>query len=67
VARESFGGELRRAAELSDKFYGGSYAGALDGRSGWSSWPTRHRGRAGDPAALTRIAGDQGYIDLAAV
>jgi geranylgeranyl reductase family protein len=59
--RESFGGELRRAAQLSDKFYSGNYAGAPMSER-MVQLATHHRGVRETLRDL--IAGEQGYIDL---
>jgi flavin-dependent dehydrogenase len=59
--RESFGRELRRAAELSDKFYGGNYAGASMAER-MVQLARRHRGVRETLQDL--IAGDQGYLGL---
>ena len=59
--RESFGGELRRAAQLSDKFYSGNYAGAPMSER-MVQLATHHRGVR--ETLLDLIAGEQGYIDL---
>ncbi|NBO65425.1 MAG: hypothetical protein EBU88_11400 [Acidobacteria bacterium] len=59
--RDSFGGELRRAAELSDKFYGGDYAGASMAER-MVQLAQRHRGVRETLRDL--ISGDQGYLGL---
>jgi geranylgeranyl reductase family protein len=59
--RESFGHELRRAAQLSDKFYSGDYAGASMAER-MVQLAKRHRGVRETLRDL--IAGDQGYVDL---
>ena len=59
--RDTFGGELRRAAGLSDRFYSGSFAGQpLIERM--VQIASRHRGVR--EVLRDLIAGDQGYIGL---
>lgn len=59
--RAEFGAELRRAAELSDRFYYGSFAGArLTERM--VQFARRHRGIR--EVLRDLVAGDQGYVDL---
>lgn len=59
--REEFGRELRRAAELSDRFYGGNFAGApLTERM--VQMAKRHRGVR--EVLRDLIAGEQGYVGL---
>lgn len=59
--REEFGRELRRAAELSDKFYSGNYGGAPMAER-MVQLAKYHRGVRETLRDL--IAGDQGYLDL---
>jgi len=59
--RDSFGGELRRAAELSERFYGGNYAGASMAER-MVQLAAHHRGVRETLRDL--ISGDQGYIGL---
>ncbi len=59
--RESFGRDLRRAAELSDRFYSGNYAGASMAER-MVQLAKRHRGVRETLRDL--ISGDQGYLDL---
>jgi flavin-dependent dehydrogenase len=59
--RVEFGAELRRASELSDRFYYGNFAGArLTERM--VQLATRHRGIR--EVLRDLVAGDQGYVDL---
>jgi geranylgeranyl reductase family protein len=59
--RAEFGAELRRAAELSNRFYGGNFAGApLTERM--LQFARRHRGIR--EVLRDLIAGEQGYVDL---
>lgn len=59
--RAEFGAELRRAAELSDRFYYGKFAGArLTERM--LQFARRHRGVR--EVLRDLVAGDQGYVDL---
>lgn len=59
--RAEFGAELRRAAELSDRFYYGNFAGArLTERM--VQFAKRHRGVR--EVLRDLVAGDQGYVDL---
>jgi geranylgeranyl reductase family protein len=59
--RAEFGGELRRASELSDRFYYGNFAGArLTERM--VQLAKRHRGIR--EVLRDLVAGDQGYVDL---
>jgi len=59
--RAEFGAELRRAAELSDRFYYGNFAGArLTERM--VQFARRHRGIR--EVLRDLVAGDQGYVDL---
>lgn len=59
--RADFGAELRRAAELSDRFYYGSFAGApLTERM--LQFARRHRGVR--EVLRDLVAGDQGYVGL---
>src|SRR5262249_46879234 len=59
--RAEFGAELRRAAELQDRFYRGSFAGApLTERM--LQFARRHRGVRETLRDL--VAGDQGYVNL---
>ncbi|HMV49554.1 MAG TPA: NAD(P)/FAD-dependent oxidoreductase [Blastocatellia bacterium] len=59
--RAEFGAELRRAAELSDRFYYGNFAGArLTERM--LQFASRHRGVRETLRDL--VAGDQGYVTL---
>ena len=59
--RAEFGAELRRAAELSDRFYYGSFAGApLTERM--MQFARRHRGVR--EVLRDLVAGDQGYVGL---
>jgi flavin-dependent dehydrogenase len=59
--RAEFGSELRRAAELQDRFYRGNFAGApLTERM--VQFARRHRGVRETLRDL--VAGDQGYIGL---
>ncbi len=59
--RADFGAELRRAAELQDRFYRGNFAGApLTERM--LQFAQRHRGVRETLRDL--IAGDQGYVNL---
>jgi flavin-dependent dehydrogenase len=59
--RADFGAELRRAAELSDRFYYGSFAGApLTERM--VQFARRHRGVR--EVLRDLVAGDQGYVGL---
>jgi geranylgeranyl reductase family protein len=59
--RAEFGAEMRRAAELQDRFYCGSFAGApLTERM--VQFAKRHRGVR--EVLRDLIAGDQGYVDL---
>jgi geranylgeranyl reductase family protein len=59
--RADFGAELRRAAELSDRFYYGSFAGApLTERM--LQFAKRHRGVR--QVLRDLVAGDQGYVGL---
>jgi len=59
--RAEFGAELRRASELSDRFYYGNFAGArLTERM--VQFAKRHRGVR--EVLRDLVAGDQGYVDL---
>ena len=59
--RAEFGSELRRASELSDRFYYGKFAGArLTERM--LQFAKRHRGVR--EVLRDLVAGDQGYVDL---
>ncbi|MBS1789091.1 MAG: geranylgeranyl reductase family protein [Acidobacteria bacterium] len=59
--RSEFGAELRRASELSDRFYYGNFAGArLTERM--VQFAKRHRGIR--EVLRDLVAGDQGYVDL---
>lgn len=59
--RAEFGAELRRASQLSDRFYYGSFAGArLTERM--VQFAKRHRGIR--EVLRDLVAGEQGYIDL---
>lgn len=59
--RAEFGAELRRASELSDRFYYGNFAGArLTERM--VQFARRHRGVR--EVLRDLVAGDQGYVDL---
>lgn len=59
--RAEFGAELRRASELSDRFYYGKFAGArLTERM--LQFARRHRGIR--EVLRDLVAGDQGYVDL---
>jgi flavin-dependent dehydrogenase len=59
--RTEFGAELRRASELSDRFYYGNFAGArLTERM--VQFAKRHRGVR--EVLRDLVAGDQGYVDL---
>lgn len=59
--RAEFGAELRRAAELQDRFYHGNFAGApLTERM--VQFAKRHRGVR--EVLRDLVAGDQGYVDL---
>lgn len=59
--RAEFGAELRRASELSDRFYYGNFAGArLTERM--VQLAKRHRGVR--EVLRDLVAGDQGYVDL---
>lgn len=59
--RAEFGTELRRASELSDRFYYGNFAGArLTERM--VQFAKRHRGVR--EVLRDLVAGDQGYVDL---
>ena len=59
--RATFGGELKRAAELQQRFYKGKFAGAplIERMLQVGRW---HRGVRRTLAEL--ITGDQGYLDL---
>jgi flavin-dependent dehydrogenase len=59
--RADFGAEMRRAAELTPRFYGGRFAGApLTERM--VQFARRHRGVR--EVLRDLVAGDQGYVDL---
>ena len=59
--RAEFGAEMRRAAELSDRFYYGNFAGQrLTERM--VQFAKRHRGVR--EVLRDLVAGDQGYVDL---
>jgi geranylgeranyl reductase family protein len=59
--RADFGAEMRRAAELTPRFYGGTFAGApLTERM--VQFARRHRGIR--EVLRDLVAGDQGYVDL---
>lgn len=61
IWRAEFGAELRRASELSDRFYYGNFAGArLTERM--VQFAKRHRGVR--EVLRDLVAGDQGYVDL---